>query len=109
MKTKCLVYVTTPDTETGLKLAHSCVKAGLAACGNVIPGMTSVYEWEGQVREDKESVLILKTTEESLNDLISFVAARHPYENPCIVSVPMNGGSQAFLEWIEAQVKDRRG
>lgn len=109
MKTKCLVYVTSPDANTALKLAHSCVKAGLAACGNVIPGMTSVYEWEGQVREEKECVLILKTTEETVDDLTSFLAARHPYENPCIVAVPMTGGSHKFLEWIESEVKDRRG
>lgn len=109
MKTKCLVYVTAPDADTALKIARSAVKSRLAACGNVIPGMTSVYEWDGQVREDKEAVLILKTNEETVSDLVSFVTARHPYENPCIVAVPLTGGSQKFLDWIESGVKDRRG
>lgn len=71
--------------------------------------MTSVYEWDGEVREDREAVLILKTTEESVSDLTSFVTSRHPYDNPCVVAVPLTGGSQKFLEWIESEVKDRRG
>ena len=108
MKSKSFVYATAPDTETALKLAHSTIKSGLAACCNLIPGMTSVYEWQGQVREDNEVVIVFKTTEEMIPDLTSFITTRHPSENPCIVALPLTGGSQQFLDWIEARVKDRR-
>ncbi len=109
MKTKSLVYITVPDRDTALKLAHSVVKGGLAACANVIPGMTSVYEWQGAIREENEVVLVFKTTEEMISDLTAFVAARHPSDNPCVLALPVSGGSQKFLEWIESEVKDRRG
>lgn len=109
MKTKSLVYITAPDKDTALKLAHSVVRAGLAACANVIPGMTSVYEWQGALREENEVVLVFKTTEEMISDLTAFIAARHPSDNPCVLALPVSGGSQKFLEWIDSEVKDRRG
>lgn len=108
MKSTSFVYATTPDADTALKLAHSTIKSGLAACCNIIPGMTSVYEWKGQVHEDQEVVMVFKTTEEMIPDLTAFITTRHPSDNPCVVALPLAGGSQKFLDWIESQVKDRR-
>ena len=102
-------YVTVPDREIALQLAHGAVKAGLAACANIIPGMTSVYQWEGKLNEDQEVVLLFKTTEESIDDLTSFVKTRHPYQTPAVLALPVAGGNHAFIEWIESCVKDRRG
>lgn len=108
MKSKSFVYATVPDSDTALKLAHSTIKSGLAACCNIIPGMTSVYEWKGQVHEGKEVVIVFKTTEEMIADLTAFITTRHPSDNPCVVALPLTGGSQQFLDWIESEVKDRR-
>lgn len=109
MKTTSLVYVTTPDREVAVQLAHGAVRAGLAACANIIPGMTSVYQWEGRLNEDQEVVLILKTTEEAVSDLTSFIKTRHPHKTPSVMALPVTGGNSQFLEWIESCVNDRRG
>lgn len=108
MKAKCLVYVTAPDYETAIKIGHGCVKAGLAACANVIPEMTSIYTWQDEIRQDQESILILKTTEETVPDLTHFINIRHPFDNPCVIAMPVVGGNQKFLDWIDSSVKERR-
>ncbi|NBQ52888.1 MAG: divalent-cation tolerance protein CutA [Proteobacteria bacterium] len=70
--------------------------------------MTSVYEWQGHVHEGHEVVVVFKTTEEMIPDLTAFITTRHPSDNPCVVALPLTGGSQKFLDWIASQVKDRR-
>ncbi|MEY4630276.1 MAG: hypothetical protein RIQ81_396 [Pseudomonadota bacterium] len=109
MKTHSLVYVTTPDREIAIQLAHGAVKAGLAACANIIPGMTSVYQWEGRLNEDQEVVLLFKTTEEAVSDLTAFIKTRHPYKTPAVLALPVTAGNTQFLEWISSCVTDRRG
>lgn len=109
MKSKNLVYVTTPDQNTAVQLANGCIKAGLAACANIIPGMVSVYEWQGKIQQSQEAILVLKTNEEAVLDLTHFITSRHPFENPCVIAMPICGGSQNFLEWIEKAVAERRG
>ena len=97
----CLVLCTVPDADTGRSLASALVDARQAACVNVLPGLTSVYRWQGEVQQDAECLLLIKTRRDRFEELCSFVRARHPYELPEIVAVPMVDGLPAYLAWID--------
>ncbi len=85
-------------------MASAMVEAGLAACANILPGMTSVYRWEGAVQEESETVLILKTRADAFEALSSALRERHPYECPCLVALPIERGSPDYLDWIRRSV-----
>lgn len=96
-------YITTPDRQIALSLARAAVDERLAACGNVLEGMTSVYRWEGETRQDSETVLILKTRRELIDRLTARVLELHPYDTPCVVALPVEAGSASYLEWLRAE------
>lgn len=98
------VYITTGSEEEALLIARTLVAEKLAACVNLLPGVRSVYEWEGRVREGKEWVLIAKTTKEGFSRLQDRVMALHSYDCPCVVSLAITDGNPAFLDWIGSQV-----
>lgn len=98
-----LVYATFPDRDTALAMARGLVDARLAACVNILGAITSVYEWQGERHEDGEVAALIKTTRDRSEAVIAFVKARHPYENPALLIVPVDGGPEAFLSWIVAQ------
>ncbi len=103
---RALVYMTFPDRDAALAVARHLIEARLAACANLMPGVTSLYRWEGQIAEEAEVVLIAKTTAERLAELKAAVVARHPYKLPCIVAVELDAASHApFLDWIAAETR----
>ena len=95
-----LIYITTETEEEAKKIGRELVESRLVACANVLPGMTSVYRWEGQVQEGSETVLILKTQEKHVNDVVERVKSLHSYECPCIISLNITNGNKDFLNWI---------
>jgi periplasmic divalent cation tolerance protein len=100
-----LVYMTTPNQEEALKLARLLVEERLAACANVLGAVTSVYWWDGKLNEDGEVALIVKTRAALVDALTERVRAVHPYECPCVVALPIDGGNAAFLDWISAEAR----
>lgn len=100
-----LVYVTTGDAAEALAIGRAAVTARLAACANIIPGMRSVYRWEGKVQESDETVLVLKTSEAQLERLIERVKSLHSYDCPCIEALPVTGGYQPFLDWVAQETQ----
>ena len=98
-----LVYMTAGDKAEATRIGRVLVEEKLAACANVLDGMTSVYRWQGEVCEDAETVLIAKTTDALAVALTERVKALHSYDCPCIVTLPIAGGNTAFLDWIAAQ------
>lgn len=98
-----LVYMTTDGAESARAIARTLVEERLAACANILDPMISVYRWNGDVQEDRETVLIAKTTVSRVEELTARVNALHAYECPCVVSIPVDGGNQAFLEWVDAE------
>lgn len=72
----------------------------LAACVNIIPGVTSVYEWEGKIENDQELILMIKTRTERMGEVAAFVDANHPYDVAEVISAPIGAGSQKYLDWI---------
>ena len=95
-----LVYATFPDAVTAERIARELVGAQLAACVNLIPGMRSVYRWEGAVQCEAELSAIIKTRSALLPRVLGWVRIAHPYVNPALVALPVLGGSPHFLEWI---------
>ncbi|EXB91536.1 Protein CutA [Morus notabilis] len=101
-----VVYVTVPNKEEGKKLAESLVREKLAACVNRVPGIESVYQWQGEVQTDAEELLIIKTRESLLEALKEHVKANHPYDVPEVIALPITGGSTAYLEWLKNSTRD---
>jgi len=97
------VYVTAPSFDVAEKIALTAVNENLAACGNILPGMTSIYKWQGKTEQAQEIVLILKTRAVLFEKLSARIAALHPYDVPCIVALPVSAGLPSYLSWINAE------
>jgi len=104
-----LIYVTTKDKEEARAIGRHVVASRLAACVNIFDHMNSMYYWEGAFQDDHEAVLIAKTTEALLPDLIAAIKQRHSYDCPCIVALPITDGNPDFLQWVADQVMPARG
>lgn len=100
-----VVLCTCPDAETGERIARELVEARLAACVNVVPGLTSVYRWKGEVQTDREVLLVVKTTAGAFGALREAIRAAHPYELPEIVAVGVEDGLEEYLRWIDESVR----
>jgi len=100
-----LVLVTAPTAEKAAELARSLVSERLAACGNVVPGLRSIYRWEGAVQDEPEALLLLKTTADRFEQLRDRVLALHPYQVPEVVALSIEAGSRAYLEWIAKETR----
>lgn len=99
-----VVLVTTPSPEKAAEIARTLVEERLAACGNVLPALRSIYRWEGRVQDDAEALLLLKTTRGRFEALRDRVIQLHPYQVPEVVAVPAAAGSQPYLDWVAAAV-----
>ena len=94
-----LVFSTFPDTQTAQCIGRTLVEENLAACVNLIPGIESIYRWEGKVEEAKEVLALVKTTIGQYQQLESRIKALHPYQVPEIISVSPAGGLPDYLNW----------
>ena len=86
-------------------IGKTLVSNRLAACVNIIENMNSIYMWDGKLQDDKETILIAKTTKARVPDLIEKVNTLHTYDCPCIVSLPVSDGNPAFLNWVANEVQ----
>ena len=100
-----VVLVTTPTPERAAELARTLVEERLAACGNVVPGLRSIYRWEGKVQDEAEALLVLKTTRARFEALRDRVLALHPYEVPEVIALPVEAGSARYLAWIADETR----
>ena len=101
--TACSLYVTAGSREDAGTLARALIEARLAACANIIPGVTSVYRWQDAVQEDAECVVVFKTRQDLVPAATEKILAVHPYDCPCVVALPIQGGNPAFLDWIRSE------
>lgn len=97
-----VVMTTVGTDELARTICRSVVEAGLVACAQLVP-IGSVYRWQGEVVEDTEVLVLLKTRRERVGELTEALRARHPYEVPEIVELPVVGGWPAYLRWIDEQ------
>ena len=100
-----VVFSTCPDVTTAQRLGAALVEARLAACVSVVPGLLSIYRWQGAVQEDAECLLVMKTSVTRVAALTEWLRTHHPYELPEIVAVPVTAGAQNYLHWVVAQTE----
>ena len=96
-----MVFVTAPDIKTARKVAQAALQGRLIACANLIPRIESHYWWQGRIEVGTEVLLVMKTTTARLAALEKFIVARHPYDTPEFVVLPISRGSRRYLDWVE--------
>jgi periplasmic divalent cation tolerance protein len=96
-----IVLCTTPDREAAELIANTLVAEKLAACVNILPGVTSVYRWQGAIEQSEELLLVIKTSQTVWPMLEAQIQALHPYELPEIVAVPIKTGEAEYIQWLE--------
>ncbi len=100
-----VVLVTTPSAESAAAIARTLVEEGLCACGNVIPGIRSIYRWEGEVQDEPEALLVLKTVRRLVPELKARLPTIHPYQVPELLVLPVEDGLGPYLDWVGANVR----
>jgi periplasmic divalent cation tolerance protein len=103
MSQALVVLTTLPEHEAALRLAEDLVGERLAACVNILPPMTSVYEWKGRLEKGQEHLLLIKTSSGCYSALEARIRRSHPYELPEIIALPVASGLVAYLDWVRAQ------
>jgi periplasmic divalent cation tolerance protein len=95
-----VVLVTAPDLKTARVLARAALHARLVACANLIPKLESHYWWEDKLERSKEVLILFKTTKGKLGRLEKLILARHPYDTPEFIAIPLDSGTPRYLDWI---------
>ncbi len=95
-----VVFCTCPDQQSANRLAQKLVSGHLAACVNIIPGITSIYPWNDEIESSQEHLLLIKTNSQSYAELETLIKNNHPYELPEIIAVPIQRGLPEYLNWI---------
>ncbi|MFG1298597.1 divalent-cation tolerance protein CutA [Xanthobacter sp. V3C-3] len=103
-----LIYTTFPSLDAASDAATSLVEAGLVACANILPGMVSIYRWEGRTERADEVVMLLKTTIGRTDAVLEALGATHPHDLPAALVLKVEDGLPAFLSWIAAEVAPRQ-
>ncbi|MFN3841902.1 MAG: divalent-cation tolerance protein CutA [Rehaibacterium terrae] len=104
MKT-LLIHCTCPDRDQAERIARALVEERLAACVSLLPGLRSVYRWQGAVESADETLLLIKTAADRFDDLQARLRALHPYELPEIVAVEIAAGLPPYLDWIVEETR----
>ncbi len=105
MAEELVVFVTTGSEKEAKEISHALVQSRLVACVNIIPTVQSIFQWEGVVTEEQESLLVMKTTSEAFRELEAAIKAQHSYSVPEIIAFPVQMGSTDYLSWVRQQVK----
>ena len=100
-----LVLSTFPSADKAAEIARVLVGEQLAACVNVVPGVRSIYRWQGAIHEDAEHLAVIKTTRARFDALAARLAGLHPYEVPEILALPIVGGAAPYLAWLGDAVR----
>jgi len=100
-----LYFSTVPNIDVGKKIANILVENKLAACVNIVKDIFSIYKWKGEIQEDNELLLLIKTTEAKREEIIQKIKENHPYEEPECIAVKIESGSDTYLDWIQKVVE----
>jgi len=97
-----IIFCTCPDKATAKKLAQLLVSSNLAACVNILPGITSVYTWDDKIETAQEHLLLIKSSHTRYQAIETLLFKHHPYEVPEIIAVPIERGLPEYLEWMNS-------
>ena len=100
-----IIFTTVSTKKEGYAIANELVQNKLAACVNIVPKVHSVYEWDNQIQNDEELLLLIKTTKEREKDIYHTIESLHSYDIPELITIPINRGSQPYLQWLENSVQ----
>lgn len=103
-----VVFITAPEGEIGAKIARDLVEKRLAACVNIINGVRSVYRWQGEIQDDAEQLLVVKTVRERFEALRQRVLQIHPYTVPEVIALPVIAGSESYLAWVAQETSEAK-
>jgi periplasmic divalent cation tolerance protein len=95
-----LAYVTTENPEQAEHIGKTLILEGLAGCINILPGMKSLYLWQGNLESAQETVLLVKTHLSRRHEIEKRIVALHTYETPCILFLPIHDGLSKYLKWL---------
>ncbi len=104
-----VVLVTTPDQETAAHIGRTLVEEELAACANLLPQIRSIYRWQGEINDEGETLMLIKTTRRVQDRLTQRILQIHPYDTPEVVALPIVAGSADYLRWVTDQVLPEKG
>ena len=99
-----VVLATAPEVGVGRRIASTLVEERLAACVNLVPGISSIYRWDGGIQEDVEVLLVVKTSEARCSELADRVRELHPYDLPEVLALAAAGGSAPYLDWVRREL-----
>lgn len=99
-----VLLVTTGSSEEAHQIASELLNQKRVACVNIVPGVTSLFRWQGKVDSAQESLLIIKTRASLLSEIVALVNQIHSYDVPEIIALPVVGGSQDYLEWVGKEI-----
>lgn len=99
--THLVVFITAGSPDQAAAIAQTLVEERLAACGNVVPGIRSIYRWQGAVHDDPEALLVVKTRADRFEELVRRVGELHSYDVPEIIALPLVAGSARYLAWLD--------
>ena len=100
-----LVLVTCPDRTVARRLGRELVKRRLAACVTIVPGVESIFWWEGRIDRGREALLLIKTTAERFEPLRRAAIRLHPYDVPEVIALPLTAGHRPYLEWVASSTR----
>lgn len=100
-----VILVTVANQEEAVRIGEGVVKAKLAACANVVPGIQSIYRWKGKVVKAQEALLILKSTKPRYSELEKTIKTMHTYETPEIIALPVKEGLDRYLGWVRNETR----
>jgi periplasmic divalent cation tolerance protein len=100
-----IVLITAPDLKTARALAKAALQAKLIACANLVPKVESHYWWQGKIESGAEVLLLLKTQKPKLAALEKLILARHPYDTPEFLVLPLSAGNRRYLDWLTASCR----
>ncbi|HEX2093777.1 MAG TPA: divalent-cation tolerance protein CutA [Longimicrobiaceae bacterium] len=101
-----IVLTTVPDLDTGERIVRQLVEERLIACGNLVPGVASIYRWKGEVQHEGEVLVVMKTRSATLERLFRRAGELHPYEVPELLSIPVGAGLPAYCEWVVEETSE---
>lgn len=91
--------------EEAVNISKELVKNKLIACCNIIPGVVSVYEWEGEIQQENEFLMVIKTRKELFEDIKKHIQKLHSYEVPEIIEIPVTNGSESYISWLDKSTR----
>ncbi|MGZ3774735.1 MAG: divalent-cation tolerance protein CutA [Pseudobdellovibrionaceae bacterium] len=102
-----LFYIPCPDKDCAENISRTLLMEKLVACANIIPGMQSIYWWQGNIETSSEHILLLKTlkTPDAQERIAKRVSELHPYDVPCVMTLPVLGINESYKKWLEESLK----